>query len=258
MKIKIAVVCLLSLLFQNCDFEEKENPNPEIFLDKKKNQPEEENPINYKKLNIALTPSEESYRSVCEKIKKGKKDQDHLSTFFENSLVNQIIPYWYGTPWDFNGYTNEPDKGEVACGYFVSTTLKHMGFNLNRYQLAQQSPVYEALTLAMGEPIVEIRESSFEKCFEKMEELLTDGIYFIGLAHSHVGFLLNRKGQLIFIHSSYGQPAEVVIEPAISSSILKSFNQFFIAELSNNERLMSAWKNKKQIKVITKNTRKNM
>ena len=31
----------------------------------------------------------------------------------ENILVNEIIPFWYGTPWDFNGYTNTPGKGET-------------------------------------------------------------------------------------------------------------------------------------------------
>jgi hypothetical protein len=40
--------------------------------------------------------------------------------------------------WDYNGYTNTPKNGVIACGYFVSTTLKHFGFNLNRYDVAKK------------------------------------------------------------------------------------------------------------------------
>ncbi|MFT5617115.1 MAG: hypothetical protein ACI85I_000331 [Arenicella sp.] len=45
---------------------------------------------------------------------------DSLSLALTESLINQIIPFWYGTEWDFNGYTAIPNQGEIACGYFVS------------------------------------------------------------------------------------------------------------------------------------------
>ncbi len=61
-----------------------------------------------------------------------------LSDLLFVTLIDSIFPAWYDTPWDFNGISNVPGEGEIACGYFVSTTLKHAGFNLNRYKLAQQ------------------------------------------------------------------------------------------------------------------------
>ena len=33
------------------------------------------------------------------------------------TLVDSIFPYWLGTEWDFNGYTERPRK-VVVCGYF--------------------------------------------------------------------------------------------------------------------------------------------
>ena len=134
-----------------------------------------------------------SYLQICQKIQKEKNTTDSLSIFLEEVLVNNIFPYWYGTPWEFNGHTDVPNKGKIACGYFVSTTLKHLGFNLNRYKLAQQLPVHEAKTISLGEPILEIDNDDFEVCLEKIKTSLTEGIYFVGLEASHVGFLLKRK-----------------------------------------------------------------
>ena len=54
---------------------------------------------------------------------------------FTDFLLNAIIPHWYGTPWDFNGHTSIPNQGEIACGYFVSTTLRDIGLKLNRFKM---------------------------------------------------------------------------------------------------------------------------
>ncbi len=54
--------------------------------------------------------------------------------YLEETLVEDIFNYWYGTPWDFNGTTNIPNQGSIACGYFVTTTLKHLGFNIPRFK----------------------------------------------------------------------------------------------------------------------------
>ena len=88
-----------------------------------------------------------SYSSVRSSINIKKKvlknqvsskeiDLDSVCRYFDNALVNDIIPFWYGTKWSFEGHTNKPNDGEIACGYFVSTTLKDVGLNINRYHLA--------------------------------------------------------------------------------------------------------------------------
>ncbi|WP_346883237.1 hypothetical protein [uncultured Algibacter sp.] len=56
-----------------------------------------------------------------------EKAIDSASHYIYSKLINDIVPHWYGTTWDFNGHTNIPNQGDIACGYFVSTTLKHIG-----------------------------------------------------------------------------------------------------------------------------------
>ena len=71
---------------------------------------------------------------------KGDSSRASVKNYLFTTLSKKIFPSWYGTAWDFNGYTEKPLNGEIACGYFVTTTLKHIGFNLNRYKIAQQGP----------------------------------------------------------------------------------------------------------------------
>ena len=80
-----------------------------------------------------------NYESLRKRILVRKKElrtmnPESRKIAFFHTLVDSIFPYWYGTEWDFNGITESPRKGEIACGYFVSTTLKHMGIRLNRYK----------------------------------------------------------------------------------------------------------------------------
>lgn len=56
---------------------------------------------------------------------------------FLRSVAQEIAPFWYGTPWDFNGTTEIPGTGEIACGYFVTTVLRDIGVDLERVRLAQ-------------------------------------------------------------------------------------------------------------------------
>src|SRR6185503_21378543 len=55
------------------------------------------------------------------------------------SIYTEIFPSWYGTGWDFNGTTEVPRQGKIACGYFVSTVLRDAGWRVQRVRLAQQA-----------------------------------------------------------------------------------------------------------------------
>ena len=79
---------------------------------------------------------------------------DSAKNFLYESILNKLIPHWYGTLCDFNGYTSKPGEGVIACGYFVSTLLRDAGFNLNRYDLAKQSPVNEAISINLSDNII--------------------------------------------------------------------------------------------------------
>ncbi len=235
---------LLLMLFGNCNSVSEKKTKPAAISKKTI-------PFDWKDFDIKLQSPDIPYSQLLNEIHKTKITTDSIAILFENTLVNQIIPYWYGTPWDFNGHTNIPNKGKIACGYFVSTTLKHIGLNINRYKLAQQLPIHEAKSLSVGTEILEIKEERFEKCFEKMKKKVKRGIYFIGLDASHVGFLLKRKGEFFFIHSNYGTPQEVIIERANKSSVLKSYSHFYLSPISTNTKLMTYWKTGEKIPVIT-------
>jgi len=83
------------------------------------------------------------YALLQEKISREKKQLAANPTaahdYFFEMLNDSIFEYWMQTPWDFNGHTDTPRKGEIACGYFVTTTLRDMGVQLQRYKLAQQA-----------------------------------------------------------------------------------------------------------------------
>lgn len=83
-------------------------------------------------------------------LKKKEISKRLISIIFKRCLVNEIIPFREGTIWSFEGYMSIPNKGEIACGYFVSITLKYFSVELNRYKLAQQSSINKAKISALG------------------------------------------------------------------------------------------------------------
>ena len=156
------------------------------------------------------------------------------------NLVNGIIPHWYGTPWDFNGHTAVPGEGEIACGYFVSTTLLHAGFNLNRYKLAQQSAYNEIKTLQTTGSIHKLINKEVSDLIELAHSTLKEGLYVIGLDF-HVGYLLKWKGEVYFVHSNYLYPGEVIVELAQSSLALMGSASYYVGEVSSNKALLKKW-----------------
>ncbi|CAL2103589.1 putative lipoprotein [Tenacibaculum sp. 190130A14a] len=195
------------------------------------------------------------YRIVKSLILEDKKvlskksvNTKETSVLFEKSLLKRIIPFWEGTKWSFEGHTAQPRKGEIACGYFVSTTLQHIGVNINRYKLAQQSPEHEAKILALDTSVINVAESSKEKNIELIRKRLPQGIHFIGFDQSHVGFILKREGQLYLIHSNY-LDGKVGIENIENSAVFSSYLKFHLVELSTNESLLVKWLKGEEIKI---------
>lgn len=165
--------------------------------------------------------------------------------YLDSVLIDKVLPFWYGTPWDFEGHTNEPGNGTIACGYLISTTLKHLGLNINRYRLAQQSAYNEIRTLTLGEE-PEYFFSSFEQL---MEANLPAGVYVVGL-DSHVGYLLSRDEMLFFIHSNpFGDSGGVEAEWASASEMLAYSNSYCLSGLSNNKAFLRKWLSKENVPI---------
>lgn len=237
---------------KNTALKENSNQKNEIEIEL-----ESEVEIDSVKLNFNLK-AKGNYASLLESIKtdklyfnalyKNKPTEaiDSASSYLNSKLINEIVPHWYGTPWDFNGHTNIPNDGEIACGYFVSTTLKHLGFNLNRYKMAQQAGLIEAQMLQDKSDLNIYSGLTFQTLKKKINSVYTDGIYFVGL-DNHVGYVLIKNKTLYFLHSSYCDD-KVVIELAETSACFAS-NIYVFAEITTNKTLVANWINNKRLNV---------
>jgi len=202
-------------------------------------------------IDYSYSSSKQYALQIKSRIHLDRITEDSLSRLFTILLTEKIIPHWLGTPWSFEGHTSVPQSGEIACGYFVSTTLKDVGFNLNRYKFAQQLPVNEAKTLSLGKPLLEINNNSTFERINSLKQLLKEGIYFIGFDQSHVGYIQKKNNQLFLIHSNYIGAEGVVIEKIEDSEVFSYYNRIYIAEISHNNVLFQKWVNNEVIQIAS-------
>lgn len=193
---------------------------------------------------VSYTQRKQEAKSLRDKLAKAYQAEEisivDVGIEFENFLLQKIFPHWYGTDWDFEGHTNVPNEGFVACGYFVSTTLRHMHVQLNRYHLAQQAASNGAKSLAVDQHNV-----TWYNEIEDFQDKLEEGLYSVGLSN-HVGFLYKKKGKLFFIHSNYMDDVEVMVQSAKESLPFTSSGVFVLVRVGN-AALMQKWLNQEEI-----------
>ena len=155
------------------------------------------------------------------------------------TLTQSIFPAWYGTPWSFNGHTEVPKKDSIACGYFITTTLEHLGFKLNRYSMARQ-PSENIIKNLVSNPDVLTRFSNepIESFVKKIKEM-GEGVYLVGL-DIHVGFVVNINGSVIFTHSSYYPPRRVLSEGPFTVNPLRDSN-YRVAGTLFDDGMVKKW-----------------
>ena len=200
--------------------------------------------INYNKsktkmANIRLILKERYLSMVDTTVKEVFLDS--VMRIFSEQLLNEIIPYWYGTPWDFNGYTGIPNSGKIACGYFVSTTLRDMGLNLNRYKLAQQNPENEAKSIAIDDENLISIDIDFDYTGDTIHSIIQkfdQGLYFVGLGN-HVGFLLIKDNHSYFIHSNYINGMVMTENSKDSDAFLSQ--KYHFSRITDNKALALKW-----------------
>ncbi|WP_299221819.1 hypothetical protein [uncultured Aquimarina sp.] len=148
------------------------------------------------------------------------------------TLVDDVFPFWYGTPWDFNGHTKIPGEGKIACGYFVTTTLQDIGFNIPRYKWAQSASEVFIKKLAKQQV-----KRFTNKPLSTIENFLLnsgDGLYLVGL-DDHTGFISVDNKKIRFIHASYYKPEiGVMAEVLDSENPLKYSKYRVIGKLLSN------------------------
>ena len=238
MSLKNVILPLLILLSLSCTNQGPRHPQP--FQNASKKVP-----------LALLASSTQSYaeakaqmlalrNKTRQQLASGAIDSTQAGVLFTEGLLTSLIPHWYGTPWDFNGYTDTPKQGKIACGYFVSTTLLHAGIMLDRYKLAQQGPRDEAIALSLHKGWRTVAGFPADARAKGINESLKEGLYFIGLGESHVGYLLKKEGELYLIHANYTGEAVVTIQP-LMQSVFQHFTTWHIAEITYNRALLGYW-----------------
>lgn len=160
---------------------------------------------------------------------------DSASAYLQQALVANVFPYWYGTVWDFNGISDNPQRGYIACGYFVSTTLKHCGIGLNRYKVAQQYS--HSIVNTLGS---DIKKYAQLNALLRYIESQPDNVYVVGL-DNHVGFIAKQNNSITFIHSSFVGAACVESEQANASPVLASSGLYVLGNVTGNRSLLIRW-----------------
>ncbi len=159
-----------------------------------------------------------------------KTSLEKIPAFLEVSLVDSIFDYWYGTEWDFNGTTQEPQNGKIACGYFVTTTLKHLGLNISRVYLAQQASSVLIKEICDETSIKIFTNGKFEKMKTYVNKY--NGNIFIAGLDNHVGFIVREENELFFIHASGIAPYKVVKDKIDESPLIKNSQYFMVGHLN--------------------------
>ena len=160
-------------------------------------------------------------------------------TLLTKSINEDLFPAWYGTGWDFNGTSEVPQQGKIACGYFVSTVLRDAGLKVERVRLAQQASENIILSLTTDPFVKRFRRVPIGEFVNAVKDS-GPGIYIVGL-DVHVGFIVNTGSDVYFIHSSYAEPYVVLKEKAIESGILASSKYRVLGNISADERLIRDW-----------------
>lgn len=188
----------------------------------------------------------QKYNELVDDIKKEKRyyarqnDLNRVQKITYTLLNDSIFPYWYGTTWDFNGTTETPLQGSIACGYFVTTTLRDAGFPVQRISWAQEPS--SVLIQKVCTPASIKMFSSVELLKNHLNNEPNQNLYILGL-DNHVGFVSKENDTLFFIHSSYSGEQMVKKEFLENAVPILNSKSFLIGNILNNRQLLQKWLN---------------
>jgi hypothetical protein len=131
---------------------------------------------------------------------------DTLVESAQNLLIrfidDEIFPYWYNTPWNFYGTTRIPKSGTIACGYFVTTVLQDVGFDIPRVKWAQLAS--EGIIKKFCRDVKRFHDRPVSEVIDYIKKK-PDAVYVVGL-DCHVGFIVKYQEKIQFVHSNYYNP----------------------------------------------------
>lgn len=141
--------------------------------------------------------------------------------------INYDVPkYWAGTKWDFNGTTEQPGNGTIACGFFVTTVLHAYGWDIKKNYLAQQPS--SVMIKQLRKEIKHFR--TVDDLSAYLDKQSNRTAYLVGLDF-HTGFITKEVADQYFIHSSYIGKKGITKEKVQQSAALKDSKSFMLGKL---------------------------
>ncbi len=179
----------------------------------------------------------EYYRKASQEQKSEilSRTEDYLF----RTIKNQIFPFWYHTQWDFNGTTERPRQGAIACGYFVTTVLRHVGFHYEKYYLSRLASRQLIQKVCLPSSIHTIRENNTDSLYAYLEAQ-EPGLYILGLA-KHVGFIVKSAEGIYYVHSRGPRRVGVVKEEMRLSSAIQDSEIYVLGNVLKNPDVILSW-----------------
>lgn len=187
---------------------------------------------------VPFTTNVQNYDAFLQSVKSKRRTlapQSRGPTLY-SWVHNDMARFWDDTVWAFYGMSRVAGEGEIACGYFVTTALQDIGFQIDRIRLAQEPSATMIKELTTQIKILYSREDMVAY----VETQPTPAIYIVGLDF-HTGFISSGEDGIYFIHSNYIGREGVVKELAARSAALADSDYFMIGNLTANTELLEKW-----------------
>lgn len=183
--------------------------------------PSPEPPRSFPKAATLPEPGWTSYPQIVREIESSRRefatapDRDAARDYLYEAVTSRIIPAWRGTPWTFYGHAEAPGEEPVACGYWVASVLRDVGFRVDRDPLGRQASERILLTFAAKKTLRHFGNSPPETVVEWATKQ-GRGLWGVGLAN-HAGLLWNDGEEVRFCHSNYNGQRGPMCENALFS-----------------------------------------
>lgn len=164
---------------------------------------------------------------------------DSINSFWVHQISNNLFSCWKGTSWDFNGHTERPTVGTIACGYFVTTVLRNMDLKIDRIKLATCPSLKMMQNLVGMKKTMNLSSLSLIALSERIKKMGI-GVYIIGLDF-HTGFIVNDGKEIWFVHSNYINRSGVTKESILTSRALNASKTRWIISLSRDVEFQKKW-----------------
>ncbi len=190
--------------------------------------------INYDSCKKLIRLYKQIKKPEWNRLSKPEKEK-----IFTAAVTETIIPSWIGTAWNFNGTSENPQQGSIACGYFVTTILRDAGLKLARVKLAQCASEEMITTLIQPRYIHRFSNVMIENFIQSIQQQ-GYGLYIVGL-DNHTGFIYNDGKEIYFIHSTFVGTRNVQKEKAASSWVLQRSKYKVLGKISTDEKVLERW-----------------